>query len=91
VRSLISLFKRPFIFRQTFPSSSPASDSSELSLSATKRSTQPSGSGSWWIFELSAATIRLFGFFGGCLSVVPLLEAGWDDEDVDDVGIVGTD
>jgi hypothetical protein len=44
VKSLISLFSRPCSLRQTLPPAGSSSESvSEDSLSATKRSTQPSG------------------------------------------------
>ena len=71
-KSLISLFNRPLTFVHTFvvldtgdPSSSPSPSSSELSLSATKRSTQPSGRGSILTRDCLVGTIFLLGFLGG--------------------------
>lgn len=63
VKSLMSLLNRPFIFLQTFLPDRLSSDSSpELSLSATNRSTQPSGRGSREL-DSSYGFIRLAGFF----------------------------
>jgi len=70
-KSLISLFNRPLTFLHTFvldtgdPSSSPSPSSSELSLSATKRSTQPSGRGSILTRDCLVGTIFLLGLLGG--------------------------
>lgn len=64
MKSLISLFKRPFILRQTLGEFSSDSDS-ELSLSATKRSTQPAGRGSGRGCASESALI----FFGGLVGI----------------------
>ena len=67
VKSLISLFKRPFILRHTLGEFSSDSDS-ELSLSATKRSMQPSGRGSGRGCASESALIFFVGFVGIGLS-----------------------
>ena len=88
VKSLISLFKRPFIFRHTL--GEPSSDSdSELSLSATKRSTQPEGRGSC-LGCASDDGLILFGGFVGIGLSEPGREGGPGRED-DDEEWVGTD
>jgi hypothetical protein len=88
VKSLISLFKRPFIFRHTL--GEPSSDSdSELSLSATKRSTQPEGRGSCLGCASEEGLILLGGFVGIGLSE-PGREGGPGRDD-DDEECVGTD
>lgn len=91
VKSLISLFNRPFIFLQTFfPGELSSLSSSELSLSAINRSTQPSGSGDRWpaFRATSVRVIRLEGFLGIGLSEGVRRGGGRDD---DDDGIVGRD
>ena len=72
VKSWISFFSLPLIFRHTFfPGDPPSSDSSsELSDSATNKSTQPSGRGSTLVREDSTGLIFLAGFLGIGLSDV---------------------
>ena len=84
-KSLISLFNRPFIFRHTLGDASSDSDS-ELSLSATKRSTQPSGRVSARGCASDNGLILFGGFLGVGLSD-PEREGGAGREDE----FVGTD
>lgn len=91
MKSFISLFNRPFIFRQTLlPPDSSSDSSSELWLSAIKRSTQPSGRDSGCIRVLSIGTMRFVGFFGTALSDV-CREPGVGRDEDEEGGIVGTD
>lgn len=84
MKSLISLFNRPFIFRQTFLCEESLSDSSpELSLSATNMSTHPSGRGSSGGRAWSEGFIRLVGLAIGASG--PVLDGG-RGRDVDEVG-----
>lgn len=80
---MISLFKRPFILRHTLGEFSSDSDS-ELSLSATKRSTQPSGRGSCRGCASERGLIFLGGLVGIGLSE-PEREGGPGREDEKEV------
>ena|SRR5208282_1015648 len=73
VKSWISLFSLPLIFRHTFFPGDPApssDSSSELSDSATNKSTHPSGRGSSLVRADSTGLIFLAGFLGISLSEV---------------------
>ena len=71
MKSWISFFSLPFIFRHTFfPGDPPSDSSSELSDSATNKSTQPSGRGSTLVRADSAGLIFLVGLLGVGLSDV---------------------